>query len=103
MNLSHKITNAARGFVLAFAVGLITSFSAWGQGAGAAANSLEAISVAGQQGGNIVVKITFRQPLANHPRDSPSTIPRASPSTSRTRKTGSARTHRRSVMVICAI
>ena len=67
MNLSDKITNAARGFVLAFAVGLITSFSAWGQGAGAAANSLEAISVAGQQGGNIVVKITFRQPLANPP------------------------------------
>ena len=67
MNLSHKITAAARGLSLAFAVGLITTFSAWGQGAAGDVNSLEGISVAGQQGGSIVVKITLRQPLANPP------------------------------------
>ena len=65
MNLSDKIMKPLHG--LALALGLITSLTAWGQGAGADANSLEAISVAGQQGGNIVVKITLKQPLANPP------------------------------------
>ncbi len=67
MNLSDKIMKTVQGLMLALAVGLITSFTAWGQGAGADANSLEAISVAGQQGGNTVIKITLKQPLANPP------------------------------------
>ena len=67
MNFSKKMTTAARSFVLALVVGLLASLNAWGQDAGADANSLETISVAGQQGGNIVVKMTFRQPLANPP------------------------------------
>ena len=67
MNFSEKMTAAARRFVLALVDGLLASLNAWGQDAGADANSLETISVAGQQGGNIVVKMTFRQPLANPP------------------------------------
>ena len=53
--------------VLAVGAGLIASFAAWGQSATPQANGIEAIAVAGQQGGNIVVKITLRQPLANPP------------------------------------
>jgi len=53
--------------VLAIGAGLIASFAAWGQSATPQANGIEAIAVAGQQGGNIVVKITLRQPLANPP------------------------------------
>ncbi len=67
MNLSDKIMKTLPGVLLALAIGLITSATAWGQGANPDANSIEAISVAGQQGGNIVVKITLRQPLANPP------------------------------------
>ena len=67
MNLSNKIMNTVHGLVLALAVGLITSAMAWGQGASADVNGIEAITVAGQQGGSIVVKITLRQPLANPP------------------------------------
>ena len=53
--------------VLAVGAGLIASFAAWGQSATPQANGIEAIAVAGQQGGNIIVKITLRQPLANPP------------------------------------
>ena len=53
--------------VLAIGAGLIASFAAWGQSATPQANGIEAIAVAGQQGGNIIVKITLRQPLANPP------------------------------------
>ena len=67
MNLSDKIMKTLHGLLPALAVGLITSATAWGQGASPDANSIEAISVAGQQGGNIIVKITLRQPLANPP------------------------------------
>src|SRR5579862_7815690 len=66
MNLSDKITKTMRSFGLAISVGLIASF-AWGQGANPEANGIEAITVAGQQGGNLVVKITLRQPMANTP------------------------------------
>jgi len=67
MNLSDNILKTAHCLVLALAVGLATTVAAWAQSAGPDGNSIEAISVAGQQGGNIVVKITLKQPLANPP------------------------------------
>ena len=66
MNFADKLMKPVHAIVLVFAVGLITSLTAWGQATGDA-NSLEAISVAGQQGGNILVRITLKQPLANPP------------------------------------
>src|SRR5258706_7089225 len=44
------------------------AFTAWSQPAGPeVTNSIEAINVAGQVGGNVVVRITLKQPLANPP------------------------------------
>ena len=67
MKLSDKIMKTMLGLVLAIGVGLTTSVAAWAQSANPEANGIEAITVAGQQGGNTVVKITLRQPLANPP------------------------------------
>lgn len=67
MNLSATIIKTVHRLLLVASLGLITSLSAWGQAAVPETNGIEAISVAGQQGGNIVVKITLRQPLANPP------------------------------------
>ena len=67
MKFSDNILKTAHCLVLALAVGLATTVAAWAQSAGPDGNSIEAISVAGQQGGNIVVKITLKQPLANPP------------------------------------
>jgi type IV pilus assembly protein PilQ len=67
MNIINKIMKSAHGLALAVGVGLIASFAAWGQSPSPDANGIEAITVAGQQGGNLVVKITLRQPLANPP------------------------------------
>ena len=44
------------------------ALTAWSQPAGSnVTNSIEAINVAGQLGGNIVVRVTLKQPLANPP------------------------------------
>ncbi len=67
MKVADKIMKTVRHMLLAMGAGLLASFAAWGQGAAAQSNGIEAISIAGQQGGNIVVKITLRQPLANPP------------------------------------
>ena len=67
MNIINKIMKTAHGLALALGVGVLASFAAWGQGASSDTNGIEAITVAGQQGGNLVVKITLRQPLANPP------------------------------------
>src|SRR5471032_499981 len=67
MNFSEKIMKTVRGLVLAIGVGLVASFAAWGQGTSPDANGIEAIAVIGQQGGNLVVRITLREPLANPP------------------------------------
>ena len=67
MNPSDNILKTAHCLVLALAVGLATTVAAWAQSANPDGNSIEAISVAGQQGGNIIVKITLKQPLANPP------------------------------------
>ena len=67
MKVADKIMKTVQHMLLAMGAGLLASFAAWGQGATAQSNGIEAISIAGQQGGNIVVKITLRQPLANPP------------------------------------
>jgi type IV pilus assembly protein PilQ len=67
MNFSDNILKTAHCLVLALTVGLTTAVAAWAQGAGPEGNSIEAISIVGQQGGNIIVKITLKQPLANPP------------------------------------
>ena len=67
MKVWDKGMQTVQRAVLAVGAGLIASFAAWGQSATPQANGIEAIAVAGQQGGNIVVKITLRQPLANPP------------------------------------
>ena len=67
MKVWDKGMQTVQRAVLAIGAGLIASFAAWGQSATPQANGIEAIAVAGQQGGNIVVKITLRQPLANPP------------------------------------
>ncbi len=69
MNFSGKIRKTVHRLVIAASIGLglTTAFGAWGQGAAPETNSIEAINIAGQQGGNLVVKITLRQPLANPP------------------------------------
>jgi type IV pilus assembly protein PilQ len=57
-----------RGLVLVLATGMATSIDAWSQAVSAeVTNSIEAINVANQQGGNIVVRITLKSPLANPP------------------------------------
>jgi len=54
--------------VLVLAVSMAMMVAARAQNAGAdPANSIESINVVGQQGGNIVVRITLKQPLANPP------------------------------------
>ena len=67
MKVWDKGMQTVQRAVLAIGAGLIASFAAWGQSATPQANGIEAIAVAGQQGGNIIVKITLRQPLANPP------------------------------------
>ncbi|MDB5811092.1 MAG: type pilus secretin PilQ [Betaproteobacteria bacterium] len=68
MKVSANITKTMQRTLLAAAAGLIASFAAWGQSTPAPqANGIETLTVAGQQGGNIVVKITMREPLANPP------------------------------------
>jgi type IV pilus assembly protein PilQ len=67
MNISDKIMKTVHSLALSIGVGLVASFAAWGQGASPDVNGIEAITVAGQQGGNLIVKITLRQPLANPP------------------------------------
>src|SRR5258705_1248694 len=53
--------------VLALAISLGGIVESRAQTAESEGNSIEAISVAGRQGGNIVVKITLKQPLSNPP------------------------------------
>jgi type IV pilus assembly protein PilQ len=67
MKVSTKIMKTVQRMSLWIGAGLFASFAAWGQGTPTQANGIEAIAIAGQQGGNIVVKITLRQPLANPP------------------------------------
>ena len=67
MKFSDNLLKTVLGLVLAVSVGLTANFAAWAQSANPEANGIEAITVAGQQGGNTVIRITLRQPLANPP------------------------------------
>ena len=61
-----RILKTIRGLFWSLALGMATA--AWAQSAMPdAANSIEAINVASQQGGNIIIRITLKQPLANPP------------------------------------
>ena len=67
MNNAKSVTKIIRGLVLVFAMSMATAVT-WAQPAATdVTNSIEAINVANQQGGNIVVRITLKQPLANPP------------------------------------
>ncbi len=67
MNFTDYIRKSAYSLIWAIVIGSATAAAVWAQGASSGGNSIDAISVAGQQAGNIVVKITLKQPLANPP------------------------------------
>src|SRR3974377_1483917 len=68
---SEKTTRFFRHIAVMLTIGLLT-FAARAQArapppAKGAANSIESINVAAQQGGNVVVRINLKQPLSNPP------------------------------------
>ena len=68
MNKISLIVKIMRRLALAITISAAPALTAWSQPAGSdVANSIEAINVAGQLGGNIVIRITLKQPLANPP------------------------------------
>ena len=69
MTSTNIMFRTAIRFALAFAVSILAAGSIAHAQAPATplANSIQAIDVAGQQGGNIVVRITLKEPLANPP------------------------------------
>ena len=68
MNNTSPILKTISSVVLALAASMVMAIAALAQGAGAdPANSIETINVADQQGGNIVIRITLKQALANPP------------------------------------
>ena len=66
MKLSNKFSTIIQRLILGMFLSLAGSY-AMSQATPPAANGIESITVAGQQGGNIVVKINLRQPLPNPP------------------------------------
>jgi type IV pilus assembly protein PilQ len=66
MNNTSSFLKPILGLALLLAMSAAAVIT-WAQSAPPAANSIEAINVAGQTGGNIVVRITLKQPLANPP------------------------------------
>src|SRR5450759_3583652 len=68
MNKISLVVKIMRRLALAITISAAPALTAWSQPAGSdVANSIEAINVAGQLGGNIVIRITLKQPLANPP------------------------------------
>ena len=67
MNIAHLFHQPLSAVASLLAMSAAVLFAAWAQAAQPAANSIETISVAGQRGGNIVVRITLKQPLADPP------------------------------------
>ncbi len=65
MKQKTLILNAMRAMAWVFFASLFAVPLSWSQQS--VPNSIEAINVAGQQGGNIVVRITLKQPLPNPP------------------------------------
>ena len=67
MNNFRLFLKPLRSLALLLAMTVAAALTAGAQSAQSAANSIEAINVAGQRGGNIVVRITLKQPLADPP------------------------------------
>ena len=67
MNNISLFLKPIRSLALLLAMSAAAVVTTWAQSAQPAANSIEAIDVAGQRGGNIVVRITLKQPLADPP------------------------------------
>jgi len=67
MNNTRLFLKPLRSLALLLAMSAAAVATAWAQSAQPAANSIEAINVAGQRGGNIVVRITLKQQLADPP------------------------------------
>ncbi len=67
MNHKRTILSMTRSLAWILALSIATTMTAWTQSPPATSNSIESINVVGQQGGNIVVRISLKQPLANPP------------------------------------
>ena len=67
MNNTRWFLKPIRAAALLLAMSAAAVLATWAQSAQPAANSIEAINVAGQRGGSIVVRITLKQPLADPP------------------------------------
>ena len=69
MNKTSLIVKMMRRLALVVTISAAPALTAWSQPAGSDVtnNSIEAINVASQLGGNIVIRITLKQPLANPP------------------------------------
>jgi len=67
MNITRWFLKPIRAAALLLAMSASAMLTIWAQAAQPAANSIEAINVAGQRGGSIVVRITLKQPLADPP------------------------------------
>jgi len=67
MNNTSLFLKPIRGLALLLAMSVAAVVTTWAQSAQPAANSIEAINVAGERGGNIIVRITLTQPLADPP------------------------------------
>jgi type IV pilus assembly protein PilQ len=67
MNTRNWISKIKAGLALAIALGSLTAVVSAQTPAPATANNIEAINVAGQQGGNVVVRITLKEAMGNPP------------------------------------
>ncbi len=67
MNNTSLSLKSIRSLALLLAMGAAAVVTTGAQSAQPAANSIEAVNVTGQRGGNIVVRITLKQPLTNPP------------------------------------
>ena len=67
MNVFHPISRLANRIALAIAICAVTGITSAQTPAPGPSNNIEAINVAGQQGGNTVVRITLKDPLVNPP------------------------------------
>ncbi len=68
MNAFHSISRLATRIALAFAICAAAGFTSAQTTAPDPLNSIDAIDVAGQQGGNIVIRVTLKEPMSNPPK-----------------------------------
>ncbi|MEK7834775.1 MAG: AMIN domain-containing protein, partial [Pseudomonadota bacterium] len=67
MNNTRWFLKPIRAAALLLVMSAAAVLATWAQSAQPAANSIEAINVAGQRDGSIVVRVTLKQPLADPP------------------------------------